>query len=68
MAGALIRFVCRQTEHQRASGDLANPVTLHEQEWALCPAGVTAGHTWERIEGQTLDALRHRLSEVRVKI
>jgi hypothetical protein len=28
---------------------------------------MAAGHTWEQIEGATLDALRHRLSEVRVK-
>jgi hypothetical protein len=67
MAGALIRFVCRKTEHQHASRDVTSPVTLHEQEWAFCPAGVTEGHTWERIEGATLDALRHRSSEVRVK-
>jgi hypothetical protein len=68
MAGALIRFVCRKPEHQRASGSVTSPVTLHEQEWAFCPAGVTDDHTWERIEGATLDALRHRLSEVRIKV
>lgn len=68
MAAALIRFVCRKTEHQRASGNVTSPVTLHEQEWAFCPAGVTGDHTWERIEGATLDALRHRTSEVRVKV
>jgi hypothetical protein len=68
MAGALIRFVCRKSEHQRASGSLTSPVTLHEEEWAFCPAGATTGHTWERIEGSTLDALRHRLSEVRIKV
>ena len=69
MAGALIRFVCRNLEHQRASGKaMAIPVTLHEQSWAFCPAGAIEGHTWERIEGATLDALRHRTSEVRVKV
>jgi hypothetical protein len=68
MAGALIRFVCRMPEHQRSRFELSSPVTLHEHEWAFCPAGVTDGHTWERIEGATLDALRHRSSEVRVKV
>lgn len=67
MAGALIRFVCRNTEHQRASASVISPVTLHEQEWAFCPAGASTGHTWERIEGATMDELRHRWSEVRVK-
>jgi hypothetical protein len=68
MAGALIRFVCRTSEHQRARVELSSPVTLHEEDWAFCPAGLTEGHTWERIEGATLDALRHRTSEVRVKV
>jgi hypothetical protein len=68
MAKALIRFVCRETEHQRASGNVTSPVTLHEEEWAFCPAGVVGGHMWERIEGATLDALRRRSSEVRVKV
>ena len=68
MAGALIRFVCRKAEHQHASDNVNSPVTLHEQEWAFCPAGVTVGHAWERVEGATLDALRRRWSEVRVKV
>lgn len=65
---ALIRFVCRETEHQRASGSVTSPVTLHEEEWAFCPAGVVGGHKWERIEGATLDELRRRWSEVRVRV
>ena len=68
MAGGLIRFVCRKPEHQRASGNVTSPVTLHEEAWAFCPAGVTEGHMWERIEGATLDELRRRWSEVRVKV
>ncbi|HLA13528.1 MAG TPA: hypothetical protein VJZ25_00765 [Gemmatimonadaceae bacterium] len=68
MAGALIRFVCRENEHQRARASVNSPVTLHEQEWAFCPAGVAEGHTWERIAGAPLDELRHRTSEVRVKV
>ena len=68
MARALIRFVCRKAEHQRASGSVTSPVTLHEEEWAFCPAGVVGDHMWERIEGSTLDELRRRSSEVRVKV
>ena len=68
MAKGLIRFVCRNSEHQRASASVTSPVTLHEQEWAFCPAGVITGHTWERIDGAALDELRRRSTEVRVKV
>jgi hypothetical protein len=68
MAKALIRFVCRESEHQRASASVTSPVTLNEEEWAFCPAGVVGGHVWERIEGATLDELRRRRSEVRVNV
>ena len=65
MSGALIRFVCRNAEHQGARNDVSSPVTLHEHEWAFCPAGLTTGHAWERVEGTTLEALRitHRSEE-----
>jgi hypothetical protein len=70
VAGALIRFVCRSSDHQHGRIDLSNPVTLHQHEWAFCPAGLTEGHTWERIEGAgaTLDALRRHVPEARVKV
>jgi hypothetical protein len=68
MAGALIRYVCRNTEHQHTRSELTSPVTLHEGEWAFCPAGFVGEHTWERIEGATLDALRRRSSEVSTKV
>ncbi len=58
MSGALIRFVCRNAEHQVARNDVSSPVTLHEHEWAFCPAGVIADHAWERVEGTTVEALR----------
>jgi hypothetical protein len=67
MAGALIRFVCRNSEHQHARNAISSPVTRHEQDWAFCPAGLTEGHMWERIEGRTLAEVRHA-SEVRVKV
>ena len=65
---APIKFVCRNSAHQRARSDVYSPVTLHEGEWAFCPAGVIDGHTWERIEGATLDGLRLRKAEAPVKI
>ena len=68
MAGALIRFVCRNSEHQRARGEVSSPVTLHQEEWAFCPAGVNSGHAWERIEGATLAELRSRVVEARIKL
>jgi hypothetical protein len=68
MAGALIRFVCRTSEHQRARGEVSSPVTLHQAEWAFCPAGLTSGHTWERIEGATLAELRLHVVEARTKV
>jgi hypothetical protein len=67
MAGALIRYVCRNNAHQHTRSELTSPVTLHEDEWAFCPAGFIGEHTWERIEGATLDALRRHSSEVSVK-
>ena len=67
MAGALIRYVCRNNAHQHKHSELTSPVTLHEDEWAFCPAGFIGEHTWERIEGSTLDALRRRGSEVSIK-
>ena len=68
MAGALIRYVCRNTAHQRAHSELISPVTLHQSEWAFCPAGFTGEHEWEHIEGATLDGLRRRTSEVPEKV
>jgi hypothetical protein len=67
MAGALIRCVCRSTAHQHARSALTSPVTLHENEWAFCPAGFIGEHTWEQIEGETLETLRRRSAEVRVR-
>jgi hypothetical protein len=67
MAGALIRYVCRTTAHQRTREGLPSPVTFHENEWAFCPAGFIGEHTWEQIEGETLETLRRRSAEVRVK-
>jgi hypothetical protein len=68
MAGALIRFVCRNSEHQRGRGEVSSPVTLHEEQWAFCPVGLTTGHTWERIEGATLAELRLHVAEARLKV
>ena len=68
MSGALIRFVCRKAEHQRRNTDVSNPVTLHQHEWAFCPAGLSDGHTWERIDDTTLETLRHRTVETRTKV
>ena len=67
MSGALIRFVCRNAEHQGARNDVSSPVTLHEHEWAFCPAGLTGDHTWERVEGTPVEALRTYRSEERAK-
>ena len=68
MAGAVIRYVCRNKAHQHARSEVTSPVTLHDKEWAFCPAGFIGEHTWERIEGTTLDALRRRIHEVPVKV
>ncbi|HKY51847.1 MAG TPA: hypothetical protein VJP45_11385 [Candidatus Limnocylindria bacterium] len=68
MAGAVIRFVCRNNAHRRMTSDVSNPVTLHGQEWAFCPAGVAEDHTWERIEGATLAELRLRAVETTAHI
>ena len=67
MAGALIRYVCRNTARARARSAVTSPVTLHENEWAFCPAGFIGEHTWEQIEGETLETLRRRSADVRVR-
>ena len=67
MAGALIRYVCRNTAHEHARSAATSPVTLHENEWAFCPAGFIGEHAWEQIEGETFETLRRRPAEVRVK-
>jgi hypothetical protein len=68
MAGAVIRYVCRNRAHQQAPSEVTSPVTLHDEEWAFCPAGFIGEHTWERIEGSALVALRRRIHEVLVKV
>ena len=43
----LIRYRCDNPEHQRATTNLSDTMTIHERSWAYCPYDVrVAGHLW----------------------
>jgi hypothetical protein len=62
MTSNLVRYVCRAKIHVDASRNATvaagSPVTVHEGEWAYCPAGAQAQHAWEPIEPVTLANLK----------
>jgi hypothetical protein len=70
MRSNLVSYVCRSSVHVRASRAPAvaatSPVTVHEGEWAYCPAGASTEHEWEAIEPvnitelKVVGLLRHR--------
>ena len=56
---ALIEFLC--TAQHDGRGD--SSVTLEQGAWAYCPAGVTEGHHWSRIDPTAIEKLRAHASE-----
>ena len=62
MTSNLVRYVCRAKIHVDASRNATvaagSPVTVYEGEWAYCPAGAHAQHSWEPIAPVTLASLK----------
>jgi hypothetical protein len=54
----LITLVCREPGHQGEPAAVSNSITVVEREWCYCPSGEETGHTWERIDGTTVEAIR----------
>ncbi len=43
----LIRYRCTNPEHQRATKDLSDTMTIHDRSWAFCAYDVRVGdHLW----------------------
>ena len=57
-AGARIGFICRAPAHLDKNGALVDHLTVHEKEWAYCPANArTDGHDWKASGGVTMGEL-----------
>ena len=57
-AGATIGFLCMRPEHLDKNGAAVDHITVHEREWAYCPANVrTDGHDWKATGGVTMGEL-----------
>ena len=57
-AGARIGFICRAPAHLDKNGAIVDHITVHEREWAYCPANArTDGHEWKATGGVTLGEL-----------
>lgn len=63
MAGALIWFVCEAVNHRNPGQALRatdTPLTIHDRQWAYCPAGGLSEHDWTRIVPVGLEYLKPR--------
>lgn len=59
----LFQFVCVAKNHQarlQAPNAVANPITVHDHEWAYCPSGDETGHEWKATGGIRLDEVIKR--------
>lgn len=55
----LVHWQCIRPEHRLAAvAGIGATLTIHEGEWARCPAESAAGdHDWRRVDGQPLRSL-----------
>jgi hypothetical protein len=54
----LVMFICVAPTHVNAKLERSKQtLTVHEQKWAVCPAGLADGHTWEPTPGIRYDDL-----------
>jgi hypothetical protein len=62
MKSNLVGYLCRARVHieasRKAGPPTGSPVTVHEGEWAYCPAGASVEHEWEPIEPVSLAQLK----------
>ncbi|HUQ16239.1 MAG TPA: hypothetical protein VM070_00465 [Candidatus Saccharimonadales bacterium] len=58
-ASELVHWQCVRPEHRRAAATGAGAtLTIHQGEWARCPAEPSSGdHEWRRVAGQALRSL-----------
>jgi hypothetical protein len=51
-----IHYVCAANDHGELSAarNALSPLTVHEDLWAWCSAGVPTGHSWRSIYPTTL--------------
>ena len=60
---ALISFVCDAAQHRSSSHALPatdSPLTIHDHQWAYCPAGVLSEHEWTPIAPAGLEYVKLR--------
>ncbi|HEV8534943.1 MAG TPA: hypothetical protein VGR87_04380 [Candidatus Limnocylindria bacterium] len=65
MNEALVRYICRAPSHALTpktprEAATTSPVTIHEKDWAFCPAGASTDHEWHPIEPTGLSGLKRR--------
>jgi len=54
----LVHWRCERPEHRAAATGNGATLTIHEGEWARCPAESSSGdHEWRRVDGQPLRSL-----------
>ena len=51
-----IHYVCAANDHRElaAGRNSLSPLTVYEDKWAWCSAGVPTGHSWRSIYPTTL--------------
>jgi hypothetical protein len=57
-AGPRVGFICMAPAHLKQNGALVDHLTIHEADWAFCPANVRiAGHDWKPTGGISMGDL-----------
>ena len=57
MEAGTVRYVCTAAEHPARSAPNGTGLTVHDGQWAFCPAGEPAGHDWSAVDRASLDEL-----------
>ena len=62
METGTVGYICTAATHPARSSPNGTGLTVHAGQWAFCPAGETAGHSWNAIERGSLDKLARAAS------
>src|SRR5207248_10899146 len=57
MEAGMVSYICTAEAHPANASDGGLGLTIHEAEWAFCPAGQTADHRWSPIARTSLEEL-----------